>query len=176
MFDEGSHERTGREWGFSRPCLYHLPSFYALLSGSSYLTLGIHDSPSKLLLEAGSATPASFILFLVHMRLIRWNKATAPSIVILRQALTREGFAISEWSDPAGTIYPVHVHEYPEANVVVRGNLRVGLPESGEEMVLGPGDRLDLPANTPHWADVNATRPVVYLSAAKNSCNSHQMR
>jgi quercetin dioxygenase-like cupin family protein len=110
------------------------------------------------------------------MRLTRWNKPTAPSIETLRQALIGEGFVISEWFDPAGTIYPVHVHEYPEARVVVRGYLRVGLPETGEELVLGPGDRLDLPANTPHWADVNATRPVIYLSAVKNGRNGHKMR
>jgi quercetin dioxygenase-like cupin family protein len=61
----------------------------------------------------------------------------------------------------------VHAHEYPEVRVIVRGRLRVGLPETGEEIVLGPGDRLDLPANVPHWADVNGNGPVVYLSASK---------
>lgn len=67
-----------------------------------------------------------------------------------------ESFSISEWSDPAGITYPIHAHEYPKARVVVRGYLRVGLPESGEEFVLALVDRLDLPANTPHWADVIA--------------------
>ncbi len=110
------------------------------------------------------------------MQLIRWNQTTAPSIETLRGALIGEGFRISEWSDPAGTIYPAHAHEYPEARVVVRGYLRVGLPESGEEFVLGPGDRLDLPANTPHWADVNTNGPVVYLSAAKNGRHGRKMR
>ena len=110
------------------------------------------------------------------MRLIRWNQATAPSVETLREALVGEGFWISEWLDPAGTIYPVHAHEYPEARVVVRGYLRVGLPDSGEEFVLGPGDRLDLPANTPHWADVNAKESVVYLSAAKNGRNGCKVR
>jgi quercetin dioxygenase-like cupin family protein len=109
------------------------------------------------------------------MRLIRWNKATAPSIETLRDALVGEGLSISEWSDPSGTIYPVHAHAYPEARAVVRGHLRVGLPETGEELVLGPGDRLDLPANTPHWADVNGDGPVVYLSAAKQGRNVRRM-
>ena len=109
------------------------------------------------------------------MRLIRWNKATAPSIETLREALVGEGFSISEWVDPAGTIYPVHTHAYPEARTVVRGYLRVGLPESGEELVLGPGDRLDLPADTPHWADVHTSEPVVYLSAAKNGRTGHKV-
>ncbi len=110
------------------------------------------------------------------MRLIRWNKLTAPSIETLRQALVEEGFTILEWSDPSGTIYPLHTHAYPETRAVVRGYLRVGLPESGEELVLGPGDRLDLPANTPHWADVHMSEPVVYLSAAKYGRNGHKTR
>ncbi len=110
------------------------------------------------------------------MRLIRWNKATAPSIETLRQALVEEGFTILEWVDLSGTIYPVHTHAYPETRTVVRGYLRVGLPETDEEFVLGPGDRLDLPANIPHWADVTSSEPVVYLSAAKNGRNGHKTR
>ena len=65
------------------------------------------------------------------MQVTRWNKETAPSLEALRGALTGEGLAVSEWTDPAGTIYPVHTHEYAEVRVVVRGYLRVGLPESG---------------------------------------------
>ena len=102
------------------------------------------------------------------MRLTRWNKETAPSLEALRGALTGEGLTVSEWTDPAGTVYPVHAHEYAGVRVVLRGELRVGLPETGEEFILGPGDRLDLPANTPHWADVGAQGPVLYLSASQN--------
>lgn len=105
------------------------------------------------------------------MRLTRWNRETLPSLEALRSALTGEGLTVSEWADPTGTVYPVHAHEYPEVRVVVRGSLRVGLPETGEEFILAPGDRLDLPANTPHWADVQGHGPVVYLSASKNNHN-----
>ncbi len=102
------------------------------------------------------------------MRLTRWNKETAPSLEALRSALTGEGLAVSEWVDPAGTVYPVSAHEFAKVWVVVRGQLRIGLPETGEEFVLSPGDRLDLPACTPHWADVIGTEPVVYLAAMRN--------
>ena len=108
------------------------------------------------------------------MRLTRWNKETAPSLEALRSALTGEGLAVSAWTDPAGTVYPVHAHEYSEVRVVVHGQLRVGLPDTGEEFILAPGDRLDLPANTPHWADVNGPSPVIYLSASKNNHTNHK--
>ena len=38
---------------------------------------------------------------------------------------------------------------------------------NNEEFVLGPGDRLDLPAGTIHWARVEGDEPVVYLCASK---------
>lgn len=101
------------------------------------------------------------------MQVTRWNKETAPSLEALRSALTGEGLSVSEWTDPSGTVYPVHTHEYPEVRVVVRGHLRIGLPDTGEEIYLGPGDRLDLPENVPHWADVIGNGAVVYLSATK---------
>ena len=36
-----------------------------------------------------------------------------------------------------------------------------------KEVILNPGDRLDLPANTEHWARVVSRVPVVYLCASK---------
>lgn len=107
------------------------------------------------------------------MRLTRWNKETAPSLETLRAALTGEGFQISEWVDPPGTVYPVHILGYPEVRLVVRGQLRIGFPESGEEFTLGPGDRLDVPADAPHWVDVDSPAPVVYLIGIRSN-NGHK--
>lgn len=107
------------------------------------------------------------------MHLTRWNKETTPSLDALRAALTGEANQISEWADPPGTVYPVHVHDYLEVRWVVRGKLRVGLPESGEEFTLGAGDRLEVPPNAPHWVDVESPSPVVYLIGTK-SRNGHR--
>jgi quercetin dioxygenase-like cupin family protein len=107
------------------------------------------------------------------MHLTRWNKETAPSPEALRAALTGEGFHVSEWSDPPGTVYPVHTHEYAEVRWVVQGRLRVGLPESGEEFTLSPGDRLELAPNSPHWVDVDAGLGVLYLVGTKAK-NGHK--
>ena len=107
------------------------------------------------------------------MRFTRWNKETAPSLDALRTALTGEGFGVSEWTDPPGTVYPVHSHEYTETRWVVHGRLRVGLPETGDEFVLNPGDRLDIPATTPHWVDVDGSKPVVYLIGTRVRANGH---
>jgi mannose-6-phosphate isomerase-like protein (cupin superfamily) len=51
--------------------------------------------------------------------------------------------------------------------VVVTGRLRIGLPETGEEIILAPGDRMDVPAETPHWEDVVGSEPTTYFAATR---------
>ncbi len=106
------------------------------------------------------------------MHLTRWNKETAPSLEALRAALTVEGYQVSEWADSPGTVYPVHAHEYEEVRWVVKGRLRVGMPESGEEFTLEAGDRLVVPHNAPHWVDVDEQSPVLYLIGIRSK-NGH---
>lgn len=108
------------------------------------------------------------------MQLTRWNKETPPSRDALKSALMGEGFVVTEWIDAPGTVYPVQTQEHLEVRWVLRGELRVGLPERGEEFILGPGDRLDLPPNMPFWIDVNGSAPVVYLSASRNNHTNHK--
>ena len=109
----------------------------------------------------------------INMRLTRWNKETMPSLDALRLVLKGEGFAATEWTDPPGTVYPVHSHEYAETRWVLRGQLRIGLPESGEEFVLKSGDRIDLPEGAPHWIDVNGNGAVIYLIGTRQRTNGH---
>ncbi len=99
-----------------------------------------------------------------EMRLTRWNRTLPPSGNTLRHALQSEGLSVLEWADAPGTIYPVHTHPFVQVRVILSGHLRVGLPETGEELLLCPGDRLDLPPDTPHWEEVVGTE-VIYLAA-----------
>lgn len=109
-------------------------------------------------------------------QLTRWTKSAVPQLETLRNSLRGEGLTVREWVDPAGTVYPVHAHDYPEARAVVFGQLRIGLPETGEEFILAPGDRLDLPPNIPHWEDVIGNRPAIHLSAFQNGHTRHRKR
>lgn len=83
---------------------------------------------------------------------------------------------VSEWSDAPGTVYPVHMHEYVETRWVVKGQMRVGLPESGEEFTLRPGDRLDIPASTMHWIDVDSGSRVVCLIGTRGANGQRHSR
>lgn len=101
------------------------------------------------------------------MQLIRWNKETLPSLEALRMALAQQGFQVSEWTDPPGTVYPVHQQPTLQVRWVVRGKLRIGIPEQDEEITLQAGDRLELEPNVLYWADVEGVEPVVYLIGIK---------
>lgn len=102
------------------------------------------------------------------MHLSRWNKETTPSREALRATLAQQGYQVSEWTDMPGTVYPVHQHPAREVRWVVRGRLRVGIPERGEEITLEAGDRLELEPNEVYWADVEDGQPVMYLIGIKN--------
>lgn len=102
------------------------------------------------------------------MKLTRWTQNELPMLDILRQELGKQGFRVSEWTDRPGTVYPVHQHAQAEVRWVVRGQLRVGLPEQGQEIILDAGDRLELDPNELYWADVETPRPVMYLIGTKD--------
>lgn len=105
-----------------------------------------------------------------ELRLTRWNKTAPPDVPTLRHVLQLEGHSVLEWTDAPGTVYPVHTHPFAQAHVVLAGTLRIGLPETGEEITLRQGDRLDIPPETPHWEDVSPGQATTYLAG---SCTPH---
>lgn len=99
------------------------------------------------------------------MDAIRWDKPKKPTIDELKARLAREGLHSGLFTDPPGAKYGRHKHDFDDFIVIVSGKMKLGI--DGYEWVLKPGDRLDLPANTPHWAHVVGKEPVQYLSSEK---------
>jgi len=92
-----------------------------------------------------------------------WDPRIGPlQVATLRRALEDEGMVTAWWSDVPGSRMPVHTHEFPETRWVVEGYLRV--TAGGEAIDLGPGDRLDLPPNTPHATEVMGLGQVIYVT------------
>jgi quercetin dioxygenase-like cupin family protein len=84
----------------------------------------------------------------------------------LREELEDRGYEVSRYVYPPGTRFPEHTHDVDKIDAVVSGRLRVAL--EGEEVVLGPGDRVAVPAGTPHTAEVAGDEPVVSLDATRS--------
>lgn len=73
---------------------------------------------------------------------------------VLEARLRAEGLEPSAWSNLAGERYAPHDHGYDKVLVAVEGEVTFGLIGEGREVVLTPGERLDLPAHTTHDAIV----------------------
>jgi quercetin dioxygenase-like cupin family protein len=77
--------------------------------------------------------------------------------------LKAEGLSVTEWRDEPNTSYPVHTHPHREVRVVLAGTMTV--VAQGVTHMLGPGDRIDLPAEQTHSATVGPGG-VHYLAAS----------
>jgi uncharacterized protein YjlB len=74
----------------------------------------------------------------------------------LADRLRTDGLDPGAWSNGPRDRYAAHDHDYDKVLVVERGSIQFGLPDRGEAVELGVGDRLDLPAGTRHDAVVGA--------------------
>jgi len=84
----------------------------------------------------------------------------------LRALMRNEGLTPYTWSNGPHFAYSAHTHSYTKVLYVVRGSITFHLPASGEDIVMKPGDRLDLPARTLHAATVGP-EGVTCLEAAR---------
>jgi len=92
-----------------------------------------------------------------------WDPRVGPlQLSTLRRALEKEGMVTAWWSDIPGTHVDTHKHDFSETRWVLSGYLRVTIESTAFE--LGPGDRLDLPPDTPHATDVVGLGLVVYVT------------
>ena len=72
----------------------------------------------------------------------------------MQTQLAKEGLSATRWSNGPHAVYGVHDHPYGKVLVVVEGRITFTLPSSGRRVVMKPGDRLELPPQTPHGAVV----------------------
>lgn len=71
---------------------------------------------------------------------------------VARTVFTAEGLSSQAWSNGPGDRYSTHSHDYHKLLVCVAGSITFHTPEG--DVALAEGDRLDLPAGTPHSATV----------------------
>jgi hypothetical protein len=78
--------------------------------------------------------------------------------------LVAQGLTPSSWSNGPGDRYAAHQHAYDKVLVAAQGSITFHLVDSGADVHLEQGERLDLPAGTAHAATVGA-RGVTCLEA-----------
>lgn len=84
----------------------------------------------------------------------RWRHGRAPSDETLDGLLADEGLEPHWWSNGPGDAYAPHMHDYHKVLFCASGTITFTLHPTGEKLLLGAGDRLDLPAGWEHEARI----------------------
>ncbi len=101
------------------------------------------------------------------MAIHRWDEQQDGPVseAALRNRLESRGFVVSRYTYPPGTEFPDHTHDVDKVDAVLSGAFRIVL--EGEEVILGPGDAVDVPRRAVHRAAVVGSEPVVSLDAVR---------
>jgi len=100
------------------------------------------------------------------MKVHRWDKpAGTPMEASLWAALEQGGYEVVRYTYPPGTRFSRHTHSYDKKDGVLSGRFRVW--GDGWDVVLEAGDYLEVPAGTPHSAEVVGNEAVASLDASK---------
>lgn len=78
-------------------------------------------------------------------------------------AFAAEGLSPHKWSNEPGYLYGEHSHPYHKVLFCTSGSITFHTPDG--DVALAPGDRLDLPAGTPHSATVGPEGVVCWEAA-----------
>ena len=78
----------------------------------------------------------------------RWQAELIPTPDQMRDLLESEGLEPSVEEFAAGTECAQHTHPHTEVRVVLKGELMFEV--AGNQLLLRPGDRIEVPANTQH--------------------------
>jgi quercetin dioxygenase-like cupin family protein len=92
------------------------------------------------------------------------NPRTGQRMRFLLTAAETDGelLRIETANPPSGVFEPVHVHPHQESRAqVVSGTLRFVV--NGQERLLGPGEAITIPANTPHHFANDGTEAAVAI-------------
>ena len=72
----------------------------------------------------------------------------------LEARLRAEGVSASTWGNGPGDRYSAHSHGFDKLLVATHGSITFHLTDLGRDVLLGAGERLELPAGTVHAATV----------------------
>jgi quercetin dioxygenase-like cupin family protein len=101
----------------------------------------------------------------------QWDKTLSEAAIIRHMEM--EGLVTQRWKNEPGTRHQAHTYEYEKTILVMRGSIIFRITETGEEVALNPGDRLELPAGIAHEAIVGPMGVVCLEGHRKPSISSN---
>jgi len=101
------------------------------------------------------------------MLMTRWQAPHVPTLEQVKMIFELEGLHFNEETLNPGTVLQDHRHPFDEIRMVVSGTLFLNV--SGNQLLLRPGDRIEIPANTRHSKKVDGTNPCLCVVAQRPS-------
>ena len=83
-------------------------------------------------------------------QLDRWQWGGEVSEEELRADMRSQGLAPFTWHNGPGDHYSLHSRSYTRVITVIDGSATFHFPETNEDVVLEPGDRIQIEARTQH--------------------------
>ncbi|GAA53283.1 hypothetical protein CSKR_111165 [Clonorchis sinensis] len=104
---------------------------------------------------------------MTEMIIHRWDPAKDGELSLqsMLKKLKSEGCGCVDYEFSPGTSFPEHTHAQDKMDCIVSGQLWFKMFD--KEVILGPGDRLEVPRNTPHSARVHGNQKVVFVDATR---------
>ncbi|TNN08703.1 cupin domain [Schistosoma japonicum] len=102
-----------------------------------------------------------------EFRVHHWDELVDGQLTLenMLKMLKSEGCSCINYKFKPGTDFPEHTHDEDKVDCIVSGQLSFTM--YGKEIILGPGDRLEVPRNVPHSARVIGQSPVVFVDATR---------
>lgn len=97
----------------------------------------------------------------------RWDEARLGPLSegAMREKLRAEGYSVTRYVFSPGTVFDYHDHGVSKKDSILSGKFLFRM--RGQDVVLGPGDMIEVPAGELHYAEVVGAEPVVFFDASK---------
>lgn len=99
------------------------------------------------------------------MKIIRWQSEILPTKEHIKLILENEGVEPFEENFEPGLSTQEHRHPFTEVRMIVEGELLFNI--SGNQLMLRPGDRIEIPANTKHIHSAKGNQNAISICGYK---------
>jgi quercetin dioxygenase-like cupin family protein len=84
------------------------------------------------------------------VKIIRWRGSEHPTFSNITRQMKKEGLRPYMWTNMANHRYGIRSHGYDKVLYVVDGSIELSFPDLGQQVIMRPGDRVDVPAGVRH--------------------------
>lgn len=99
------------------------------------------------------------------MLITRWQAPHSPQLKECQMWLELEGLESNIETYAPGEKIQEHRHPFSEIRYIIEGEMLFNI--GGNQILVRPGDRIEIPANTRHWQQCHGQTPAVSLYAQR---------